>query len=186
MTTTVSAIYDTYGDATAAVERVKAAGVPANDISLVSNDAGADRAGYADYRYPGTSEAADGAGTGAGLGVMAGAAGGLLAGLGIIAIPGLGPVVAAGWLASTLVGATAVGVAGGIVGALVGSGVDERDAHAYAEGVRRGGTLVNARVPDADRNRIKAVLDSGSYSLAERDRTWRDEGWSGRYPNDPI
>ncbi|MFX6011516.1 hypothetical protein ABTE87_22765, partial [Acinetobacter baumannii] len=76
--------------------RVKAAGIPAEDISLVSNDTSADRSRYGEYRYPGTNEAADGAGTGAGLGAAVGAAGGLLAGLGIIAIPGVGPVVAAG------------------------------------------------------------------------------------------
>ncbi|MGL4291698.1 MAG: hypothetical protein ACRCVA_35430 [Phreatobacter sp.] len=185
MTTVVSAIYDSYDDAAAAVERVKAAGIPAEDISLVSNDTSADRSRYGEYRYPGTNEAADGAGTGAGLGAAVGAAGGLLAGLGIIAIPGVGPVVAAGWLASTLVGAATVGVAGGMVGALVGAGVDESHAHGYAEGVRRGGTLVNARVPDADRGRIKLILETGSYDLAGRDQAWRADGWTGRSPPDP-
>ena len=71
---------------------------------------------------------------------------GLPAGLGLLAIPGLGPVVAAGWLAATAVGAAAGAATGGIVGALTEAGVSEEEAHSYAEGVRRGGTLVSARV----------------------------------------
>lgn len=183
MTTTVSAIYDSYADAAAAVERVKAAGVPAADVSMTSNDTTLDRSRYEDYRNSGTSDTAEGAGTGAGIGAAVGGAGGLLAGLGILAIPGLGPVVAAGWLAATLVGAAAVGTAGGIVGALVGSGVDETHAHAYAEGVRRGGTLVNVRVADGDRARIQSLLDAGAYRLSERESTWRNDGWTGTYPS---
>ena len=75
---------------------------------------------------------------------------GLLAGLGLLAIPGLGPVVAAGWLAATAVGAAAGAATGGVVGALTEAGVSREDADSYAEGVRRGGTLVSARVADAD------------------------------------
>jgi hypothetical protein len=64
------------------------------------------------------------------------------------AIPGLGPVVAAGWLTATAVGAAAGAATGGIVGALTEAGVSKDDASLYAEGVRRGGTLVSARVPE--------------------------------------
>jgi hypothetical protein len=67
-----------------------------------------------------------------------------------MAIPGVGPVVAAGWLAATtlgaVTGAVACGAAGGLIGALTDSGVPEEHAHVYAEGVRRGGTLVTARL----------------------------------------
>ena len=72
----------------------------------------------------------------------------LLAGLGLLAIPGVGPVVAAGWLVATAAGAAAGGLTGGIVGALTQAGVSDEDAQVYAEGVRRGGTLVTARVND--------------------------------------
>jgi hypothetical protein len=64
-----------------------------------------------------------------------GGAVGLLAGLGLLAIPGIGPVVAAGWLVSTAAGAAAGGATGGLIGALTQAGVSEEDAHVYAEGV---------------------------------------------------
>ena len=69
---------------------------------------------------------------------------GATVGLGIIAIPGIGPVVAVGW-PSKAVFAAAGGVAGGVLGALTEAGVSEEDAQAYAEGVRRGGTLLTVR-----------------------------------------
>ena len=88
---------------------------------------------------------------------------GLPAGLGLLAIPGLGPVVAAGWLAATAVGAAAGAATGGIVGALTEAGVSEEEAHSYAEGVRRGGTLVSARV--ADSGERSSVVAKSSTSL---------------------
>ena len=71
----------------------------------------------------------------------------------MLAIPGLGPVVAAGSLVSTLVGAGAGAAIGGLAGSLAEAGVDERDAHLYAEGVRRGGALVTVRTTDGDSDR---------------------------------
>jgi hypothetical protein len=72
---------------------------------------------------------------------------------------------------------------GGIIGALTQSGVDEDDAHAYAEGVRRGGTLVVARVPEADRARAEAILDRGAVNISERASMWEKSGWSRFDPN---
>src|SRR5215217_6377675 len=146
--TTVCRVYDSYAQARAAVDAVQGAGVPASDVSIVANKyVSAEHADVHDV-----PEAAKGAGIGGALGGGAG----LLAGLGLLAIPGLGPVVAAGWLASTAVGAAAGAATGGIVGALVDAGVSKDDASRYAEGVRRGGTLVSARVPDQDRTRLDA------------------------------
>ena len=88
-----------------------------------------------------------------------GAALGLLAGLAAFALPGFGPIMGVGWLVPVLVGAAAAGgVAGGIIGSLTGAGIDENDAHVYAEGVRRGGTLVIARVDDNEAETAKAIL----------------------------
>jgi len=103
----------------------------------------------------------------------------------LLAIPGIGPVVAAGWLASTALGAAAVGTAGGLIGALTQSGVSERDANVYAEGVRRGGTLVTARVPDIDRARYEAILDRSAINITERSAMWERNGWNRFDPAAP-
>lgn len=182
MAQTVSAIFDTYADASAAVLRLRDAGFADSAIAITSNDRTFDRSNLGDYRYNESPDNAGPAATGAAMGTIAGGAAGLMTGLGLIAIPGVGPLVAAGWLASTLVGAGAGGAAGGLVGAIAGTGASEDDAHAYAEGIRRGGTLVSVRVPNEEAgNRALDVLNQGSYNLSERSRTWRDDGWTGRY-----
>src|SRR5437899_2989718 len=159
MTVTISRLYDTPTQAQAAVRRLEAAGVPHSDISIVANNADSwfNTDKKVDRDRDGVDDRAEGAGTGAGIGAGVGGTAGLLAGLGLLAIPGLGPVVAAGWLAATAVGAAAGAASGGIIGALTQSGVSKEDAPLYAEGVRRGGTLVSARVPDADRTRFEAI-----------------------------
>ncbi|WP_042778608.1 general stress protein, partial [Sinorhizobium fredii] len=91
---TVTGLFDDYDDARDAVRELGEAGVPSDDISIVANNTG-DR-----YSTDG-SDAAEGAATGAGLGAAGGGVVGLLTGLGLMAIPGVGPVVAAGWLAAT-------------------------------------------------------------------------------------
>jgi len=177
MTQTVTALYDSYDAAVSAVNDLEASGIPHADISIVSNNV--------DNRYDKdhpTNAAAD-AGTGAGIGAVVGGAGGLLTGLGLLAIPGVGPVVAAGWLIATAVGAVggAVvgGAAGGIVGALTGAGVPEHDANFYAEGVRRGGTLVTARVDDAREPTAREILQRHKWvEPAIRGAVYRESGWT--------
>src|ERR1700710_2626557 len=99
MTKTVSALYDTYDGARGAVNALEAAGIPHSDISIVANNS--DNW----HRDDRATDAAEGAGTGAGVGAAVGGVGGLLTGLGIMAIPGVGPVVAAGWLVAPAGGA---------------------------------------------------------------------------------
>jgi uncharacterized protein (TIGR02271 family) len=182
---TITVFFERYEEASDAVRKLEAAGVPHRDISLVANNEGNRYSSHATRTYDETSsfddDVSDGAATGATVGTLAGGGAGLLAGLGMLAIPGLGPVVAAGWLVSTLVGAGAGAALGGLGGALVDAGVDEDDAHAYAEGVRRGGALVTVRSSEADVDRIVDILDDdGVVDLDERQNTWRSEGWSGR------
>ncbi|MBH5370577.1 general stress protein [Bradyrhizobium glycinis] len=178
MTVTVSRLYDSYSDAQSAVTRLEAAGLPHSDISIVANNSDNWFSGdKKDRDADGVDDRAEGAGKGAGIGAGLGGAAGLLAGLGLLAIPGLGPVVAAGWLASTAVGAAAGAATGGIVGALMNAGLSEDDAHAYAEGVRRGGTLVTAKVPDADRARFDSILNESAIDLADRRLAWEKTGW---------
>jgi hypothetical protein len=109
MTMTISRLYDNHNDAQQAVNRLKAAGVPHSDISLVANNSdnwfSADN--KVDRDQDGVDDRAEGAGKGAGISAGLGGAAGLMAGLGLLAIPGLGPVVAAGWLAATALGAAA-------------------------------------------------------------------------------
>jgi hypothetical protein len=184
MTQTVSALYDSYDAAISAVNALESAGIPAADVSMVSNNV--------DNRYAKDrpSNAGEDAGKGAGIGAVVGGVGGLLTGLGLLAIPGVGPVVAAGWLVATAVGAAggAVvgGAAGGIVGSLTGAGVPERDAHFYAEGVRRGGTLVTARVDDARAPAAREILQRfQAVDPAIRGEAYRESGWTSFDENAP-
>ncbi|MDQ0395996.1 general stress protein [Labrys monachus] len=180
MTTTITGLFDRYDEAMAAVKRLEAAGIASADISLVANR-GED----------GASTTEEEAGKGAGIGAALGGVGGLLTGLGIMAIPGIGPVVAAGWLATTAAGAVAGavvgGAAGGIVGALTSAGVPEADAHLYAESVRRGGALVTARVEDDKAEEARAILRQGpTVDLAGRRKAYESEGWVNFDDNAPI
>jgi len=178
---TITAMFDDYQTATKAVSRLKSAGIPESDISLVG--------GNEDMRTSGspgaaaTSDTTTGeAGIGAAMGAAVGGGAGLLAGLGLMAIPGLGPVVAAGWLASTLLGAGAGAATGGMIGALVGAGIPEEHAHAYAEGIRRGGTLVTVRTEQRFVDTAVHILDDdGTVDMDQRTTSWRNEGWTGRY-----
>jgi len=177
MAVTISRLYDRYADAERAVTALESAGIPNSDISIVANNSDEWYSGKKDRDGDGVDDRAESAGKGAGIGAGLGGAAGLLAGLGLLAIPGLGPVVAAGWLAATAVGAAAGAATGGIIGALTEAGVSEEDAHTYAEGVRRWGTLVTARVPDPDRAKLDAILDQSSVNIRDRRAMWQKSGW---------
>ncbi len=133
------------------------------------------------------NEAGTGAGTGATIGTVLGGGAGLLAGLGMLAIPGVGPVVAAGWLVATALGAGVGAGAGGLLGSLVGAGVNENDAHVYAEGVRRGGTLVTARVDESQRATVEDIMSRHSGVDANvRGKEYRAGGWERFDENAPA
>jgi len=167
---TVCRVYDSYAQARAAVDNLDAAGVPSNDVSIVANK-------YVSAEHADVDEVS-GAAKGAGIGGALGGGAGLLAGLGLLAIPGLGPVVAAGWLASTAAGAAAGAATGGIVGSLVDAGVDREHADVYSESIRRGGTMVTARVPEQDASRIETLM--ATYKPIDpvvRGAEYRKTGW---------
>lgn len=176
---TISHVYDSYSAASDAVHDLEAAGIPSAEISMVANKHVARI--YADVHEMPKSAA----GTGAGLGAAAGGTAGLLAGLGLLAIPGLGPVVAAGWAAAAAVGAVA-GVAagagiGGLVGVLRDTGMPVEHAHVYNEAVKRGGTLVTARVTDEQWKMADAILERhGPIDPHLRGDAYREEGWDYR------
>jgi len=173
MMRTITALFDTYEHAASAVRSLKDAGVPGDDISLVANNANGQIRGY-DEHHNETSP-----GKGAGLGAATGAGVGLLAGLGALASRRIGPVVAGGWLLTTAVGAAIGATSGGILGALMKAGVPEEDAHVYAEGVRRGGTLVTARVDEARFDSANAILkNANGVDVAARRQEYTAEGWT--------
>jgi hypothetical protein len=177
---TITALFDTYDHAASAVRSLKDAGISSADISIVANNV----AGDVRYEDDTDMDAEEGAAAGAGVGAVAGGGAGLLAGLGTIAIPGIGPVIAGGWLLATAVGALAGaavgGAAGGLLGALANAGVPEEQAHVYAEGVRRGGTLVSVRAEDTRADSVAAILRSAAgVDLDQRRSDYLAEGWQG-------
>ncbi|MFN3912962.1 hypothetical protein [Hyphomonas sp.] len=183
-------LFERREDAVSAVHELLKMGVDRDDVSILSSDEGLAREQTArDPAYAGGDDnhAGDGAATGASTGAFLGGGAGLLAGLGLLAIPGLGPVVAAGWLASMLTGAVAGaavgGATGGVIGALVQSGVPEDEAHVYSEGINRGGTLVSVRNTGMRMADIEAVLDGfGTSNVTDAGARYRASGWSA--PND--
>ena len=191
MTVTISRLYNSYPDAQAAINRLEAAGVKHGDISVLASNADewykdgqqGKPSTFPDRDLDRKDDRAEAAGTGAGVGAVTGGALGALTGLGLLAIPGVGPVVAAGWLVATLTGAAAGGATGGALGALTQAGVGKDEADVYAEGLRRGGTVVSARVTDADATRLQAVLDSSAVRIADRGNLYRKSGWTKFDPN---
>jgi hypothetical protein len=109
-----------------------------------------------------------------------------LAGLGLLAIPGVGPVVAAGWLVALAVGAAGGAAAGGLLGGLVGSGISKEHAEVYAEGIRRGGTLVSVRAAEEQVARVESILDRNAVDPAARRDHYTSAGWSAYDTNAPL
>lgn len=184
---TFTHLYDQYSDAKQTVEALEAAGVPHSDISIVSNNADNTHATSAVASTTDGVASSDTpvedtrAGTGASTGTLVGGGLGLLTGLGLLAIPGVGPVVAAGWLVATLTGAGLGAAGGGLLGSLVHAGVPEEHAHAYAEGVRRGGTLVTVRADESQASTIESVLNGRTASAVDmttRRADYQTSGWA--------
>lgn len=172
---TIARVYDSYGQARQVVADLEAAGAASSDINLIANRYVCEESVRA--------EDPSGAGAGAGIGAALGGTAGLLAGLGMIAIPGLGPVIAAGALAATAVGAAAGAAAGGVVGALVASGVPRSEAQLYCEAVRRGGTMVSVRTSEADEPRALRILDQHRpIDYVAREADYRKTGWTSFDP----
>lgn len=169
----ITALFDTYEQAARAIRRLETSGIPGIEMSLVTNGAyetGPDREMHS---LDENNAGGEMAGAGATVGTLLGGAGGLLAGLGTVAVPGFGPVVAAGWLVSTLVGAGAGAAVGSLAGALVGAGLSEEEARTYEEGIRQGGVLVVVRADEAEMGRVADILDDeGLTDGGERGETW--------------
>jgi hypothetical protein len=191
MASTVVALYDDFGSANAAVRDLVDNGFPRNDISLVASDINGQYSSSLANPNATTSNTEEGASVGAGIGAVVGGLGGLLVGLGALAIPGVGPVIAAGPLAAAIsalagagVGAVAGGVSGGLIGALMDMGVPRETAEYYSEGIRRGGHLVTISTGDDMTNRAVEILNRHDpVDINRRAQEWRQGGWTGYNPN---
>lgn len=180
MTKTVIGTYTNMEDAIDVVNKLVDAGFQRNSISLIANDPDKQYAGYVDGSMDDTAK-------GAGIGAAIGGLGGLLLGLGALAIPGIGPVIAAGPLAAALAGAGIGAVTGGIIGALIDLGVPEESANMYAESVRRGNALVAAQVADNRVDEATRIMQHKGLIDIEREATgWRASGWNRFDENAPV
>src|SRR5277367_5040237 len=144
--TAVFGIYKTRGQAEMAVDRILAAGFSNNDISVLLPDSISTK----EFAHEKNTKAPEGATTGVAAGGAVGGTLGLLAGIGALAIPGVGPLIAAGPIMAALAGVGAGGAVGGFIGALVGMGIPEYEAKRYEGRVKEGGTLLSVHCETSD------------------------------------
>lgn len=189
MAETLIALYDDFDNAREMVEELVEGGYYPEDITVVANDASGEYSRLIrELDVRDKVEDVDAA-EGAGFGAVVGA----LVGLGVAVIPGIGPVLAAGPLAAALtggvIGAVTGAATGGLVAGLIDMDMPEEEAGYYAEGVRRGGTLVLVNVMDDEQ--AEEVLDImeayDPVDIDERVGLWREKGWNRFEPNtDPY
>jgi hypothetical protein len=144
--TAVFGIYRTRSSAEEGVDSLISKGFRREDISALLPE----NVGTKDFAHEKGTKAPEGAATGATAGVAIGGTLGLLAGIGALAIPGLGPFIAAGPIMGALAGAGSGGVVGGLIGALVGMGIPEYEAKRYEGIVRDGGILLSVHCDNSD------------------------------------
>src|SRR5277367_714364 len=154
--TAVFGIYTDRSSVDRAVEALKAAGFSNNDISVLFPN----KEGTKDFAHEKSTKAPEGASTGAGTGALLGGGLGWLVGIGALAIPGLGPFIAAGPIMAALAGAGVGGAVGGLTGALIGMGIPEYEAKRYEGRVKDGGILLSVHSDNSQWTRkAKEVLE---------------------------
>ncbi len=188
MLITICRLYDSYSGAHRVVLMLESAGLSPSETSVISNNSdtwySAKTTNVVPLRKDGASRESDGKIEGATIGAAIGATAATAASLvTMLTIPGVGAVVGAGWLTAVLGSMAIGGVAGGLLGALTNAGIREGDAQVFVEGVRRGGTLVAARVPQAELPRIETMMNQSAVNLEERRDLYRKSGWQSFDPN---
>src|SRR6202158_1908625 len=155
--TAVFGIYPSYASVENGVDALRSAGFRNEDISALFPEG----TGTKEFAHEKNTKAPEGATTGAGSGALVGGAMGWLLGIGAIAIPGLGPFIAAGPIMAALAGAGVGGAVGGIAGALIGMGIPEYEAKRYEGRVKDGGILISIHCEDSDwKKRAKQILEA--------------------------
>lgn len=168
------------GQACRIVDHLRAAGFSNDDISVLLPD----KAGTRDFAVEKGTKAPEGALTGAGTGGVVGGAVGWLAGIGALAIPGLGPFIAAGPIMAALSGVAVGATAGGVVGALIGMGIPEYEAKRYEGKLREGRILMSVHSETAEQTkRAKEIFErDGAEDIASagEEGVKEDNRWTGR------
>jgi hypothetical protein len=155
--TAVFGIYPSYANVESGVDGLKATGFSNRDISVLFPES----AGSRDFAHEKGTKAPEGATAGAGTGVVLGGAMGWLLGVGALAIPGLGPFIAAGPIMAALAGAGVGGTVLGIAGALIGMGIPEYEAKRYEGRVKDGGILLSVHSDSSETTkRAKLILEA--------------------------
>jgi ActD protein len=175
------AVFGIYRDTVAlggGLERLRSAGFRSTDISVLMPE----NMGTKDFVHQKETKAPEGATTGAVSGAVIGGALGWLVGIGALAIPGLGPFIAAGPIMGMLAGAGAGGAVGGVAGALIGLGVPEYEAKRYEGRVKAGGILLSVHCDSSDWvKRAKKILEeSGAEDVASSGEARADYAASER------
>lgn len=157
-----------------AVDTLKAEGFRNEDISVLMPH----NEGTKDFAHEKNTKAPEGMATGAGTGMAIGGALGWLAGIGALAIPGLGPFIAAGPIMGLLGGLGAGGAIGGITGALIGMGIPEYEAKRYEGRIKTGGSLLSVHCDNSEWvGRAKRILEqTGAHDVASADEKGADYG----------
>jgi len=181
---TIVALYDHYENASEAVNEIVQAGVSHDKISLLANNVAGDHPALtvnpalAGEDFATKDAAQPAAVTGAEAGISVGGVIGILVGAGAILIPGIGPLVAAGTLATMAAGAAAGGVIGSAIGVLTEHGISHADSHLYAEGLKRGGTLVTVVAGESQLDAVRHIFKAhGAVDIEKRGANWTAEGW---------
>ncbi len=176
--TAVFGIYQTREGAEEAVDSLRRSHFRNTDISALFPD----NAGTKDFVHRKDTKAPEGATTGAASGAVLGGVLGWLVGIGALAIPGLGPFIAAGPIMAMLAGAGAAGVAGGIVGSLVGLGIPEYEAKRYEGRVKAGGILLSVHCDSSEWvSRAKKLLEeTGAEDVSSAGEAAADYAMSDR------
>jgi hypothetical protein len=165
MAQAVFCLAKTEAQAISIVEQLKVVGFSPNDISVLFPD----KTGTKDFAHEHHTKAPEGAATGVGAGTVLGGALGWLVGIGALAIPGLGPFIAAGPIMAALSGAAAGAALGGITGALIGVGIPEYEAKRYEGKIREGNVLISVHTEDRHaRSRAKEIFErAGAEDIAD-------------------
>lgn len=174
--TAVFGIYPSLTSVEIGVDELKSVGFRNTDISVLFPES----AGTRDFAHEKNTKAPEGAAAGGGTGVVIGGALGWLVGIGALAIPGIGPFIAAGPIMAALAGAGVGGTVGGIAGALIGMGIPEYEAKRYEGQVKDGGILLSVHSDSSDwTKRAKEILKrTGAQDIASAGEAGADESAS--------